>query len=108
MRKALIGIIALGLMVGCTNYTKKTNITVFSGEDTTIDATGLTNTNSSDQKADGDFSGVADAAKKWLEGNAAAVMDMLKKGEDIVIPTVPKEDTFVPADPSQGNVEVIE
>jgi len=73
-----------------------------------VDASGAVNRTDTDQKADGDFSGAIDAAKEWLEGNIGTVVDQLKKGEDIVIPVVPKEDVFVPADPAQGDVEVIE
>ena len=109
MRKALIAIIALSLF-GCTANIRMTDINFEAGHDMRVDASGATNSTDTDQKADGDFSGVAEAAMKWLEGNAGKVMEALKKGQDIVIPVVKDEETFKPADPTegQGEFEVID
>ena len=109
MKKLLIVIVALGLLSGCTVNNRETAINFSSGTSMRVDASGAVNRTDTDQKADGDFSGALDAAKAWLEGNLGTVVEQLKKGEDIVIPVVPKEDAFVPAEPTeQGELEVIE
>ena len=115
MKKALIAIIALGLMAGCTATVnnRDTGIYLNAGTSMRIDAPGATHSTTTDQKADGDFSGAIEAAKAWIEGNIGKVVESLQKGEDIVIPVVPvdKEETFEPAAVSpagQGEFEEVE
>ena len=113
MKKTLIGVIALGLLAGCTVNNRQTDIHLEAGTSMRIDAAGATHSTDTDQKADGDFSGAIEAAKNWLEGNIGKVVESLQKGEDIVIPVVPvaKEETFEPAAVSpagQGEFEEVE
>ena len=113
MKKTLIGVIALGLLAGCTVNNRQTDIHLSAGRDLKVDAAGATHSTTTDQAAEGDFSGAIEAAKAWIEGNIGKVVESLQKGEDIVIPVVPvaKEETFKPAAVSpagQGEVEEIQ
>jgi hypothetical protein len=89
--KKLIAAIALLSLVGCggINY-RETNIKINSGADTTIDASGATNTTGVDQKSAYDLGQAIDAAKGWLDNNVGKVLDSLKAGKDIVIPVTEK------------------
>ncbi len=90
MKRALILALALTL-TGCggINY-RETNIKINSGDDTTIDASGASNTTGVDQKSAYDLGQALDAAKGWLDNNVGKVLDSLKSGKDIVIPVTEK------------------
>jgi len=113
MKKVWVLVIALAALTGCTVNQRDTSIYLQAGTSMRIDAAGATNATTTDQKADGDFSGAIEAAKAWIEGNIGKVVDSLQKGEDIIIPVVPvtKEETFEPAAVSpagQGEFEEVE
>jgi len=103
--KTLMSVAVILLLASCTMNTRKTDINFYAGHDMRVDASGATNSTATEQTADGDFSGVAEAALKWMEGNAGKIMEALKQGQDIVIPVVKDEETFKPADPTEGQGE---
>jgi len=90
MKRALILAVALTLTsCGGINY-RETNIKINSGADTTIDASGATNTTGVDQKSAYDLGQALDAAKDWLDKNPLKLLEALKGGDDIVIPVTEK------------------
>jgi hypothetical protein len=104
--KSLMAAIVLLSLVGCgsVNY-RKTNIDIYSGSDTTIDASGASNTTGVDQESSYDLGKALEAAKGWLDKNPLKILDALKGGEDIKIPV---ENTVVPQVEGSGDVEVID
>lgn len=84
--------IALISVSGCggVNY-RETNISIYSGGDQHIDASGATNTTGVDQKSANDLGEAVKLAKSWIDANALKVLEAVNAGSEVIIPLVKKQ-----------------
>lgn len=100
---ALLALVML-FLGGCSVNYRKTNIAFEQNAETgataamTTDASGATNTTDTDQDANGDFSGVLEAAKEWADETLAGALEKFKI-PDLKLPEVNPVDPVQPAPP---------
>lgn len=92
------------LLSGCTSNIRMTDISIESGQDTTIDASGASNTTETGQLATADMQALIDAVKGALSAKKASILDTIK---DVI--TGGDETTTEPAAVSPaGTVEEVD
>ena len=101
MKKILIVLSAL-LLSSCAYNNRSTEITIYSGSDTTIDASGASNTTDTGQMPTADLTPLVEAAQAAIGGKASSFIDKITDvigGDD---------ETAIGADVSSGGVEEID
>ena len=76
MKKILLVLIAI-FMTGCTTNYRNTEITFYSGRDTTVDASGASNTTDTGQESQADLTPLLEAAKSVISGKTAGIIDQI-------------------------------
>jgi len=86
MKKILL-VLAVLLLSSCTTNYRNTEITFYSGRDTTVDASGASNTTDTGQAAQADLTPLLEAAKSVISGKTTSIIDQITEtieGGDIV------------------------
>jgi len=113
MHGALLVILLAAMVTGGCAYNKRTTeITIYSGSDTTIDASGAQNTTGTSQMPQADLSPLVKAAQDAIGGKASSIVDRITDmigGDDEITETEALEDNdanVVPTD--TGDVEEVD
>ena len=103
---------ALLLLTGCAYNSRTTEITIYSGSDTTIDASGATNTTDTGQMPQADLTPLVKAAQDAIGGKASSIVDritdMIGGGDDEKTEPEALEDGVNLSPPGAGTVEEVD
>jgi hypothetical protein len=75
MKHILLIVLSALLLSSCAYNNRSTEITIYSGSDTTIDASGASNTTDTGQMPQADLTPLVDAAKAAISGKATSIID---------------------------------
>lgn len=101
MKKILIVLSAL-LLSSCAYNNRSTEITIYSGSDTTIDASGASNTTDTGQMPTADLTPLVEAAQAAIGGKASSFIDKIT---DVIGGDSEEEEVVVPV---TGDVEEVD
>jgi len=105
MGKIYMAALAIIMMTGCASNYRNTEITIYSGKNTSIDAEGATNTTDTGQMPQADLTPLVEAAQAAIGGKASSIVDKIT---DMIGGDDDKSEPEALEDADQGTVEEVE